>query len=193
MLIAISGSQGSGKSTIISELAARGHPTIQRKTSRSILQEWNISLDEANTNHDITIKFQEEITQRKFEDENMAAVDQSCNITFTERTHADVFAYAIDALGRENKYSDWLDEYYTTCLKYNQIYHRVYYIRAGRFHVEHDGTRGANKHYSRMMDISMLDITRQMIHPSKLVVIDTPDIQQRIDIIEQQSNLGWNG
>jgi len=139
MLIAISGSQGSGKSTVVNELQKRGCNVITRKTSRSILTEWDITLDEANTNHDITIKFQDEITKRKWDDENIPS--QLDRIYFTERTHADVFAYALDALGKENQYSDWLDQYYNTCLDHCRCYERVYYLRAGLFQVEHDGTR----------------------------------------------------
>ena len=191
MLIAISGSQGSGKSTVVNEFKKLGYRTIERKTSRSILDEWGVTLNEANTNHDITIKFQEEITKRKYQDEAMAPLNNK--ITFAERTHADVFAYALDALGKENEYSEWLDQYYVTCLSHCQYYDKVYYLRAGLFQVEHDGTRGSNKHYSRMIDLSMLDITRQMIHPSKLVVIDTPDLNQRVNIIGAQNDSLWNG
>ena len=191
MLIAISGSQGSGKSTVVREFAKRGYSVIQRKTSRSILDEWGVTLNEANTNRDLTIRFQEEITKRKHNDEAMPSISHT--LTFTERTHADVFAYALDALGKENEYSEWLDQYYNTCLKNCQVYDKVYYLRAGLFQVEHDGTRGSNKHYSRMIDNSMLNITRQMIHPSKLFIIDVVDLNQRVNIIGAQNDSLWNG
>ena len=185
MLVAISGSQGSGKSTIIQELKRRGHQTIERKTSRSILEDWGVTLEQVNNDHNLTIKFQQEITKRKWEDEK-GAIDHSM-LFFTERTHTDLFTYALVSLGKENKYSNWLDEYHNTCLYYNQRYSFVFYLRAGYFAPQHDGTRGSNVHYSRMVDLTMLDCTKQMIHPSRLSIIETPDLEQRVNIIEAQS------
>jgi predicted ATPase len=185
MLIAVSGSQGSGKTTLLTELKKKGYNIIERKSARSILNDWNVTLDQVNEDHDLTIKFQEEITKRKYEDEHHA-IHYSNKIWFTERTHADLFVYALIDLGRVNEYSDWVNEYYNTCLRYNQHYERVYYLQAGKFQIEHDGVRGANGHYSKMVDLTMLDTTRQMVHPSKFAMIDTPYMDQRINIIDAQ-------
>lgn len=185
MLIAISGSQGSGKSTILSKIKDAGFNTIERKTSRSILSDWGVTLQQVNNNPELTIKFQEEISKRKFEDEQHAI--NVHDLYFTERTHADLFTYALVSLGKDNTYSDWLNDYYHQCMKYNQNYAAVYYLRAGHFNIEHDGTRGSNVHYSRMVDITMHDITKQMVHTSRLTVIETPDLEQRFNIITAQS------
>jgi len=109
------------------------------------------------------------------------------HLWFTERTHADLFTYALISLGKDNQYADWLDEYYNVCIKFNQQYACVFYLRAARFHVEPDGTRGANMHYSNMVDLTMLDITQQMVHTSKLTIIETPDLSHRVSIITQQA------
>lgn len=185
MLVAISGSQGSGKSTILQQIYERGYNIVERKTSRSILEDWGVTLKEVNDDPQLTMKFQEEITKRKFEDEHFAM--KSTAVWFTERTHADLFTYALVSLGKDNTYSDWLNEYYRTCMNHNQDYRAVYYLRAGHFSIEHDGTRGSNVHYSRMVDLTMLDLTRQMVHTSKLTIIETPDLTQRVNIITQQS------
>jgi len=185
MLVAISGSQGSGKSTIIGKLKELGYPVIERKTSRSILADWGVTLQEVNNDHELTVQFQDEITKRKYEDE-LAAVN-SPDLCFTERTHADLFTYALVTLGKDNSYSEWLNNYYRTCMAYNQVYSLVYYLRAGRFTIEHDGTRGSNQHYSRLVDLAMLDLTQQMTHVSKLTVIDTPDLDQRVSMIDTQA------
>ena len=108
MLIAISGSQGSGKSTTLAAIKERGYNTIERKTSRSILEEWDVTLQEVNNNPKLTIKFQNEITKRKYADELSAAM--SDELWFTERTHSDLFTYALVSLGKYNQYSDWLNE-----------------------------------------------------------------------------------
>lgn len=188
MLVAISGSQGSGKSTILHKIKELGFNIIERKTSRSILSDWGVTLQEVNNNHELTVKFQEEITNRKFDDERQAIVSQ--DLWFTERTHADLFTYALVSLGKDNSYSEWLNEYYHTCMRLNQEYAGVYYLRAGMFNIEHDGTRGSNMHYSRMVDLTMLDITQQMVHTSKLTLIETPDLEQRVNIITMQSVAG---
>jgi len=187
MLIAISGSQGAGKTSVLRRLEERGFRTLELHVARTILKDWNLTLEEVNDDHELTIQFQDEITKRKWDGEKAGSAYSG--LTFTERTHADVFAYALIDLGRDNKYSNWVDEYYKTSLEYNQYYERVYYLKGGLFKVEHDGVRGSNKHYSRMADNLILDLTKQMIHPSKLEVIETPDLEQRVDIIANQCKL----
>lgn len=185
MLIAISGAQGSGKSTIVENLSKMGHKTIERKTSRSILKDWGVSLSEVNNNHDLTVKFQDEILRRKFNDELYAV--ESSELYFTERSYADLFTYALISLGKDNQYSNWIDQYYETCMHYNQYYQHVYYIQSGVFSVEHDGVRGSNKHYSRMADLIMHDILKRTVLPGKLTTIDFNDLDQRIATILHQS------
>lgn len=197
MLIAISGSQGSGKSTILRMIAAAGYPIVSRKTSRSILEDWGVTLQQVNNDPDLTIRFQEEITKRKVDDEGL---ERAANIRrgetdsfkrpeiwFTERTHADLFTYALVSLGKDNRYNEWLDEYHISCMQNSQTYTHVYYLRAGRFSIEADGVRGANQHYSRMVDLTMLDTTQQMILSSRLTIIETPDLKQRVSMILTQA------
>lgn len=181
MLIAISGSQGSGKSTTLNALKERGYPVIERKTSRSILDEWNVTLQEVNNNPSLTIDFQDEITKRKYEDE-LSAV-HSDDIWFTERTHSDLFTYALVSLGKDNQYSDWLNEYYKKCWMYNEAYAKAFYLTAGHFNIEHDGVRGSNQHYSRMVDIVMLDFTKQMLESNTLEIIKHSDLNMRVNQI----------
>lgn len=184
MLIAISGSQGSGKSTVLQELDNRGYRVVQRKTSRSILSEWGVSLAEVNDDVELSKEFQAEITKRKHEDE-VEALDAE-GLRFTERTHADLFTYALINMGKFNDHSDWLNDYYTTSLKLQQDYTLVYYLTGGRFAIEYDGVRGSNQHYGRMVDLVMLDFTKQMTHPSKLSFIDVLNLEDRVNIILRQ-------
>jgi predicted ATPase len=183
MLIAISGSQGSGKSTVLNELRALGYPVIERKTARSILDEWGVSLDTVNASFDLKLAFQDELVRRKYNDELEATL--SPEVYFTERTYSDLFTYSLISFGQYNKYDEWLDRYFETCQTYcHASYEHVFYIESKFFNnIEKDGVRSINRHYSRLIDHTMLDITRQMIYDNKITIIETPNLTERVDII----------
>jgi len=182
MLFAISGSQGTGKSTLLNAL---NYPTIERKTSRSILADWGVTLSQVNNDRPLTIKFQDEILLRKVQDEK-DAVDSS-EIYFTERTYADLFVYALVAIGKDNEYSDWLDDYYHRCAEAQKSYQRVFYLTGGHFRPVNDGVRAINQHYSKMVDMTMLEYTKRMFDlGGGLQFIDTPDINERVRLVQQQ-------
>jgi hypothetical protein len=185
MLAAVSGSQGAGKSTIIQQLMDLGYPVIQRKTSRSILSDWDVTLNQINEDPELTMKFQDEILKRKFMDEKDAI--NSAGIIFTERTYADLFTYALVSLGKNNRFDDWLNEYYFKCMKFQQSYDMVFYLTAGHFTPVADGVRGANKHYSSMVDLTMREFTSQMTPGPRLNVISTPVLRERTTIIDVQA------
>lgn len=188
MLIAISGSQSCGKTTTINKIKELGFPVIERKTSRSILSDWGVSLAEINDNKELTVKFQNEIIKRKFEDELLAAANNT-SVYFTERTYADLMIYFLLAAGGSNNMSSVLNDYYKQCINNQRVYDKVFYLKAGHFIPEHDGVRGSNIHYSRLVDLSMLDMTTQMTASNKLTVIDTPCLEQRLNIILAHSRL----
>lgn len=191
MLIAISGSQGSGKTTLLNSLEQKGCRILHKKVSRSILEDWNVSLDEVNSNLELSLKFQGEVIKRKHDEERNAYV--SPQLSFVERTFTDVFVYTLINFGKHNFHGDWLNEYYLKCLEYNQQYSYVWYLNGGLFPVEDDGVRGANHHYTRMVDILMKDYMKRMIHTSRLSFIDVQDMRDRIEIIYNQSKSLWMG
>jgi predicted ATPase len=183
MLIAIAGSQGSGKSTVLKELKDLGYPVIERKTARSILDEWGVSLDIVNESFDLKMAFQDELVRRKFNDER----GTEGGIFFTERTFSDLFTYSLIAFGQYNKYDEWLDNYFQTCKNYCDSYEHVFYIKSQFFdNIEKDGVRSTNKHYSRLIDHTMLDVTEQMVYNDKITIIETPDLAERVDLITKQ-------
>jgi len=182
MLIAIAGSQGSGKSTILTEVKKLGYPVIERKTARSILDEWGVTLDAVNADFDLKVAFQDELVRRKYADEIEATL--STEICFTERTFSDLFTYALIAFGQYNKFDEWLDNYFETCKNYCHAYNHVFYIKPLREqYVEKDGVRSINRHYSRLIDHTMLDVTQQMVYNDKVSVIETTNLSERVDII----------
>ena len=182
MLVAISGSQGTGKSTLLETLSTH-FPTVSRKTSRSILSDWNVTLSRVNNDHDLTIKFQEEILKRKIEDELIFAQDPDA-VFLTERTYADLFVYALVALGKDNQYSDWLDEYYVKCENAQRSYVGVFYLAGGLFAPVNDGVRAINTHYSSMVDSTMEHYTKWMLGShQRFEKIFTPHLDERVSIV----------
>lgn len=191
MLYAVSGAQGCGKSTILAQLEAKGYPVVSRKTSRSILAEWNMTLDEINNDPSLSMKFQREIIERKHEDELAAIRDDK--IWFTERTYMDLFVYALINLGKHNEHSVWLDAYYDRCIELQQHYEGVFYVHSGLFNVESDGVRGSNKHYSRLVDLTLSDYTLNSVPSYQIHNISVADLDARISQIERTITPVWIG
>lgn len=183
MLIAISGSQGSGKSTVLRELKMKGYAVIGRKTARSILEEWNLTLDVVNADSDLKKAFQEELVRRKVTDELEASL--SSDIIFTERTYSDLFTYALISFGQYNKYDTWLDDYFNKCREHCKSYNYVFFIQSlFSDNIEEDGVRSINKHYSKMVEREMISNTKQMIDPMNLSLISTYDLDCRVMSVE---------
>ena len=181
MLIAGSGSQGAGKSTVLNKLKECGYNVIDRKSSRSILGDWDVTLQEVNGDRELTLRFQDEIIKRKYEDE-LQYIDTD-EVWFTERTYADLFTYALISLGKDNINSKWIDSYFDLCKKYQQSYSTVFYIEAGIFDVKHDGVRGSNQFYSIMVDETMRKITWLMSGDIYCHKITLGHIVDRVDFI----------
>lgn len=159
MLIAITGPGGSGKSTTIEHLKSVGYQSIERKTSRSIIADWGVSISEINSDPALTQKFQMEILKRKIDDEVIAAA--SDDVWITERTAADLFTYAIYSMGRLDSCSEFIDQYYQLCKQAMTNYVGVVYLRGGNFPIVADGTRSSNQWYTQMTDQSMLALTKE--------------------------------
>jgi len=179
-LYAIAGSQGTGKTTTLEALPE--FRIVTRKTSRSVLNDWGVTLSEVNNNRELTLRFQDEILARKIADD--FEFSTSPDVCFTERTYADLFTYALVAIGKDNEYSDWIDAYYEKCKAAQEVYKMTFYLTAGHFQPVHDGVRAINKHYSRMVDLTMFDVTKKMSEADRLVTINTPELDQRTATIK---------
>jgi hypothetical protein len=182
MLISIAGSQGVGKSTCMAALSST-YPCVERKTSRSILSDWQVTLQEVNSKPELTIKFQEEILKRKIEDEIHAVEQYGLDEPIlTERSFADLFVYALVALGSNNNYNSWINDYHDRCMKAQKEYSAVFFLKAGHFQPVNDGVRGINRHYSNMVDTTLHLYTSSWSADS-YYQIDTADQQMRTNHI----------
>jgi predicted ATPase len=184
MIFAVVGSQGSGKSTVLQALHERGYPVVDRKTARSILDDWGVTLDDVNEDLNLKMMFQDTLLERKISDDLQHVDDPQ--IWFTERTFADVFGYTVFNIGQYNQCSDWLDGYYKACTKAQNHYEGIFYLKGGLFKVEDDGVRGVNQHYSKSIDLVFNHFTHTM-SSAPVFEIDFVDLQQRVDFIEEKA------
>lgn len=181
MIFAIVGSQGSGKSTVLAELKNQGYNIVERKTARSILDDWNKTLDEVNADIHLKMKFQKELVLRKIADD---FDHDDAEIWFTERTFAELFGYTVLNIGQYNECSDWLDSYYHTCTKAQNHYEGIFYLNGGLINIEDDGVRGTNQHYGKAADLVFNHFTHVM-SSAPIFEIDFINLQERVDFIEQ--------
>jgi predicted ATPase len=199
MLVAISGVQGSGKTTVLNGLKNLGYNVIERKTSRSILADWNFTLEEVYGDQELCKRFQTELLARKQQDELFAVT--SSELWFTERSFADVFTYALISLGHFNKHSQWLDQYYIDCTEANSKYLGVFFLNALRHvPIQNDGVRGINQHYVKQVDMLVRRASEQMARKDSdhfyadvnpLVEVQYDVAEQRVRFVAEHANQLW--
>ena len=180
-LVAICGSQGSGKSTILRELNKCGYPTLEGKVARSILQDWNIPIQEVYNDVELTRNFQEEILTRKYREEQ-CFINSDAKISFVERTFADLFSYALLNIGRMNVHTEWLDSYYEQCKMVQQEYDLIFYLPSNMFSIEADGVRSTNGYYGRCVDFILQHYLQEMSN-CPIITLDCFSIEERIATI----------
>lgn len=192
MLVAISGSQGSGKTTTLNELTKLGFNVVERKSARSVMTEQfpGMTLDDLYATPATAQKWQEAILARKIEDEREAS--ESDKLWFTERSYADLFTYAVMAVGKNNAYSDWVDDYYNRCRDNTRKYLHTFYIEGGKFKPVADGVRGTNQHYQAMIDNTLSRVSYQMVSGDdsfsyQFSTVSQTEVLQRVDYIASRS------
>jgi len=188
MIIALSGSQGSGKTTLLEEFANRGYNVIERKTSRSVLQDWGMSLQEVYDDHKLMMAFQDEIYDRKLADEQEVLL--SNELWLTDWSYIDILGYTVMVLGSDIRYGDWLQAYHDKCIMTEYFYHHRIYVPRLNISVVHDGCRSICPVYGNAIDNVMRGFHLSVL-PAKLTELTTTNLTERIieikDLIEEIS------
>lgn len=190
MIFSLSGSQGQGKTTVLNSLAELGMTVVEQKTSRSILSDWGFTLNEVNKYPPLTKNFQEEIIERHFR--SMEPYIDTDEVVLIERSFADIFNYALFAIGSFNEYNEWMDRYYERCLAYQNHFTGIFYLTGRAIIPEEDGVRSTNRHFARAVDNQILDILQSMdAGRNVMTVVNTPNHEKRIkEILSEIQVLG---
>lgn len=188
MILGISASQGQGKSTVLSSLSEMGYKVIRTQTSRTILKEWDLSLSEIDNDTELRKRFQEEIVARHF-----STIEEHINseeVFLVERTFADIFTYALLAIGSYNEYNEWLNSYYKRCVEYQSNFSKVFFLKGlKKSNVENDGVRSINEHFSQLVENTIYEYVIRMetdsgqYSGSQVILINNPEHDERINKI----------
>lgn len=187
--ISICGASGTGKSSIIEGLKLLHHNNpkvvfVDRKSSRSILAEWNVTLEDVNSNHALTCKFQEEMIKRKFNDDFIDVAEHENCVIITERCFVDLFVYCIAVLSSQNKYNAWINNYFESCAEYNSNYDEIFYLPSNKFSITHDGVRPTNIHFNNMIDATM-KVYMPLMQTKCLHIIEETELFDRIHTVNK--------
>jgi nicotinamide riboside kinase len=167
-VIAISGTQNTGKSTILNELNDLDWDVDDFKVSRVIQAEWNKTLAEIVQFEQQMIDFQDEVIKRKYEHDLALVNDGHNDIILTERSFADIAAYAQQWVEQsENDLYAWLNSYRERCKKYQQIYSAIILLRPFKnIKFEKDPNRDSEQNQSnidKLLDKNLKDFDVKII------------------------------
>lgn len=179
MIIALSGTQGCGKTTTINDICANSSiKKIESQAARTSIKQMNCTLMDIYEYDHLIKQFQELVLFNKEQDEILYHKDNT-TIYVIERSYIDLAAYTILNLGRYNKYSDWLNHYVQKCIFLQRKYDCTYYLTGNKFIIQDDKVRPTNQHFADAIESVQLRLLKDFNH----ILIDTSDRKQRSDQI----------
>jgi hypothetical protein len=185
MIIGVSGAQGQGKSTLISDCVASnyGGCKLGLQTSREILNDWGYTLSEVNKYSPLKVKFQDELIKRHEKSliRSLELASEAKLVFLVERTFADIFTYALASIGPHNEYSNWLDEYAEKCSEAQKKYfHTVVFLQGREYVPEDDGVRSVNIHFAHLANSMILHYAETFSNDDSLLVVNVSDRNSRV-------------
>lgn len=183
-VVTISGSQGQGKSTVLNTIATMGYSVVERKTSRSILADWGFTLNEVNRYPPLTRHFQDEVLRRHVE--SIKPLLDTDTVHFMERSFADIFTYALMAIGSFNEYNDFMEDYWHRCVEAQGLFTSVFHLTGRTFVPQEDGVRSTSRFFGATVDREILLCLKNMedeIGQQQLVTVAMADNNDRVHTI----------
>lgn len=183
MLIAISGSQGQGKTTVLQSLNNR-YNVVQNKTARSVLNDWQETLSNIYQNKDLCYKFHKEILSRHY-----TTCSQYCDndeIFLIERSPADIFAYYSVVAGPYNECNEYVNDIYLDCIKLSKLFKSCILITGRTYTPVNDSVRSVNLHYCNIIDLLLKNYVPKFHNEHIIINSENHDI--RIKQIKEYLN-----
>lgn len=206
-LIAISGAQSTGKTTLLNALTKKGYKVDSFKAARSVLEEFDLPLYEINHNAELTKKFQQRILEAKYQNDLSLKTDykfREDDIIFVERSPVDIFAFA-KVWGKsikDEEFTHWVDySFFQECRRLSVIYSGALVLPSGKFEHEYDGIRAKGDTQTDVEDWIRHVVSRtwrdlNFVEPKFFTkVIHSCDIIDRVKEVEialEEAKAYWN-
>lgn len=175
MIIAVSGAQSTGKSTLLTELK-KYYKVDTFQSARSVLSKMNKSLEEIKQSEDDIIEMQELIFSTKYDRDT--ELSQTNDLIFVERSFADLIAFSITWNTNSEKYNYWLKEQYLPkCIMAQKIYDRILFLPSGVFNHVDDGVRAKS---DTQHEVSLLIRKYSKKHSKNFKIIKSSNLQDRV-------------
>ncbi len=174
--IAFTGSEGSGKTTLINSLADILKVEKTVNVVRDAIKDMGLEKPPAfGTDKKLTMEFQSWLLQKR------AIMEKFLLQPFlADRSSVDMFAYTLSHLAREDDMQDFLDSFYQKCIDYaKSMYEFHFFVPSGRIPMVADGLRNTQVNNARLMHFIMLGILQENQIPFH--EIQSVGLQDRID------------
>ena len=160
--IAFTGSEGSGKTTLINALADILNVPKTVNFVRDAMKDMGLEKPPAfGTDKELTKTFQHWLLQKR-------AIHEKFLFSpfLADRSSIDMFSYTLSHLAREDDMQDFLDQYYKACTEYaKSMYEFHFFIPSGRIPLIDDGLRNAQQFNARLMHYIMLGMLQDQAIP----------------------------
>ena len=95
-----------------------------------------------------------------------------------------MFAFSLIILGYNNKYSNWITEYYHHCKECQESYTHIFTLPCGKFEIEDDAVRPFNIYFNRMFNNLIEEYTNIFKGLEQLIVpIHVTDLTERTMLV----------